>query len=307
MKWRKLGVIWKPSGALSWATKYATCPTPFLRSDGSLRLYVQCRDGQNVGRVGYLDVDPANPLRVVRTSETPVLDVGVPGAFDDNGVLQTSIVETADGRLLMYYVGFELCHHIRYRLMTGLAVSSDGGETFQRMRTTPILERSPDEMYVRGGPFVLPSKDGGYRMWYVAGSAWEMIEGKPMPVYDLRYAESADGVLWPAQGRVVLGIDRAREHGFGRPYVVQRGARYQLFYSIRKKVPRAYRLGYAESSDGLAWLRKDDDMGLDVSPQGWDSESIEYAAVVSVGGKTICFYNGNDFGATGIGAAELEA
>lgn len=305
MQWKKHGVVWQPDGSLWWARKYATCPTPLFLSDGSLRLYIQCRDEDGVGRIGYVDVDPENPIRVLRVSKEPVLDVGAPGAFDDNGVFQTSVVQVEDGRLFMYYVGFELCHHIRYRLLTGLAVSNDGGESFQKAKTTPILERSATEMHFRCGPFVWPATGGVYHMWYVAGSEWENIDGKPMPVYDIRYAESVDGIQWPEEGRVVLQVDRDREHGFGRPYIVRKQNRYQMFYSIRKKSPCAYRMGYAESADGIRWQRKDEEIGLDVSVNGWDSDAIEYAAVVSVGSKTLCFYNGNDFGGTGFGVAEL--
>lgn len=308
MRWNKLGVVWNPSGEIPWARRYATCPTPWLRASGELRLYIQCRDERGVGRVGYVDVDPTDPLRVLRVSSDPVLDVGAPGAFDDNGVFQTSVVRAPDGRLFMYYVGFELCHHIRYRLLTGLAASTDEGETFHRLRTTPILERSPAEMHIRGGPFVRPPADGrGFRMWYVAGSRWEEIEGKQMPVYDIRYAESADGLHWPDEGRVVLPVDSQHEHGFGRPYIVQRDRRLQMFYSVRRRTPFAYRMGYAESDDGLHWQRQDDAMGLDVTPGAWDGESVEYAAVVDVAERTLCFYNGNDFGATGFGVAELQA
>ena len=306
MKWRKLGVVWQPSGDLWWARRYATCPTPLWLENGRLRIYVQCRDEDNVGRVGYVDIDPINPLNVLRVSNTPVLEIGEPGTFDDNGVFQTSVIRSQDGRLFMYYVGFELCHRIRYRLLTGLAVSNDGGESFGKVKTTPILERSVAEMHFRCGPFVLPATGGGYRMWYVAGSEWEQIEGKPMPVYDIRYAESTDGVHWPEQGLVVLSIDRETEHGFGRPYVVQQNNHYQLFYSIRKKSPCAYRMGYAVSPDGIHWKRQDAKMGLDISTHGWDSDAIEYAAIVNVGKRILCFYNGNDFGATGFGVAELE-
>ncbi|MBY0499336.1 MAG: hypothetical protein K2P74_06970 [Nitrosomonas sp.] len=306
MKWRKLGVVWQASGDLWWARKYATCPTPLWLKNGTLRIYIQCRDEYNVGRIGFVDIDPENPLRVLRVSESPVLDVGAPGSFDDNGVFQTSVVPTQDGRLFMYFVGFELCHRIRYRLLTGLAVSYDDGESFKKVKTTPILERSATEMHFRCGPFVSPAVGGGYRMWYVAGGEWEEIDGKTMPVYDIRYAESADGINWPEEGRVVLSVDREKEHGFGRPYVVQRDNFYQLFYGIRKKIPCAYRMGYAESSDGLHWVRKDAEMGLDVSDQGWDSDAIEYAAIVKAGNRTLCFYNGNDFGATGFGVAMLE-
>lgn len=306
MKWRKLGVIWQPSGDLWWAKKYATCPTPLWLKDGTLRIYLQCRDENNVGRIGYVDVDPKNPLHILQVSKHPVLDVGEKGAFDDNGVFQTSVIVAQNSQqLFMYFVGFELCHHIRYRLLTGLAISSDGGQTFKKIKKTPILERTTTEMHFRCGPFVLPKTEGGYRMWYVAGSEWEEIEGKFMPVYDIRYAESTDGVHWPEQGLVVLSVDREKEHGFGRPYIVQQHNYYQMFYSIRKKSPCAYRVGYAESSDGIHWQRKDTEVGLDVSSQGWDSDSIEYMAIVEVGKQTLCFYNGNDFGGTGFGVAEL--
>jgi len=306
VKWRKRGVVWHPEGETTWARRYATCPTPLKLKDGSLRIYVQCRDDQNVGRVGFVELDPDDPRRVLRASGRPVLDVGIPGSFDDNGVLQTSIVQEESGRLLMYYVGFELSRHIRYRLLTGLAVSEDGGETFRRIGRTPVLERSTRELYVRGGPYVL-REQGRFRMWYVAGSEWIELDGKPMPVYDIRYIESRDGVRWPEEGRVVLPITEANEHGFGRPYVLRQGARLRMFYSIRRKVPAQYRMGYAESEDGLSWRRLDSELGLDVSVSGWDSESVEYAAVVESGGRTWMFYNGNDFGATGFGVAELES
>lgn len=306
MKWRKHGVVWGPNGKSTWARKYATCPTPYKLPDGLLRIYVQCRDHDNVGRVGYVDLDSNNPLRVVSESTRPVLDVGKPGSFDDSGVFQTSVLKAPDGRLLMYYVGFELCHRIRYRLLTGLAVSVDGGTSFRRVRDTPILERSESETSFRCGPHVL-LEDGRFRMWYVAGSQWIELEGKSVPVYDIRYMESEDGVRWPAQGRVVLPLDEAREHGFGRPYVVRDGDRLRMLYSIRLKSPARSRMGYAESRDGLVWRRLDDRLGLEVTPGAWDGDSVGYPAVVESGGRTWMFYNGNDFGATGFGVAELES
>lgn len=305
MNWEKLGFVWEPSGNLAWAKKFATCPTPYLHPSGVIRVYIQCRDANNIGRIGYVDVDPEDPLKVVNISDTPVLDVGKKGFFDDNGVLPTSIVEAPDGRIFMYYNGFELCHNIRYRLLTGLAISDNKGESFERVKLSPILERSDAESAFRAGPHVL--KNGsGYQMWYAAGSEWELIDGKEMPVYDIRYAESEDGITWPEMGDVILPIDNEVEHGFGRPYVVIKNGYKQLFYSVRKKNPRAYRMGYAECHDGLNWTRDDSNMGIDISSSGWDSESVEYAAIISVKDKTYCFYNGNEFGRTGFGVAELK-
>lgn len=307
MIWRKLGVVWLPRGHLWWARKYASCPTPIAISDDRVRVFIQCRDNANVGRVGYVDLDAYDPMRVIAVAPQPVLDIGAPGTFDDQGVFQTSVTRLPDGRLFMYYVGFEICHRIRYRLLTGLAISDDDGERFFRVKSTPVLERSDDERYIRGGPFVR-YHEGKFRMWYVGGNDWIEIDGKPMPCYDIRYVESDDGIHWPNHGEVVLPITDPDEHGFGRPYVIDgdHGA-MKMFYSIRKKSLARYRMGYAESIDGRQWVRKDAELGLDVSPEGWDSESVEYAAVFSSRGNTWMLYNGNDFGATGFGLAILES
>jgi hypothetical protein len=75
----------------------------------------------------------------------------------------------------------------------------------------------------------------------------------------------------------------------------------------RRRSLAAYRLGYAESANGIDWIRKDEEMGLDVSPGEFDSDAIMYSAIISVGDRTYCFYNGNNFGEHGFGLAELIA
>jgi hypothetical protein len=79
-----------------------------------------------------------------------------------------------------------------------------------------------------------------------------------------------------------------------------------MWYSIRSRT-RPYRLGYAESADGLQWTRHDAEVGLARSPAGWDSEMVCYPAVIDVRGRRLLFYNGNRHGATGFGVAVLEA
>jgi len=229
---------------------------------------------------------------VLFASPSAILDIGDSGTFDDNGLVAISIVQPAPGMLQMYYAGFELCTHVRYRIFSGLAVSTDDGCTFKRHSRTPILDRTNTELFFRCGPFAM-FDEGLFKLWYVAGSEWTVLNGKSMPVYDLRYQESEDGIRWADTGRLCMAITSEDEHGFGRPWVVKRGPNdYQLFYSIRRRSVAAYRLGYAESTDGINWVRKDDEMGLDVTPGGFDSNAIMYSAVIAVGTKTYCFYNG---------------
>jgi len=305
MKWHKLGVVWNADGKQPWSKTHAMGPTPYLLDDETIRVFLTTLDEQGRGRPIYVDVAADNPTKVLNVSSRPLLDIGVLGTFDDNGLMAISFVQPKPGELFMYYAGFEICTQIRYRILSGLAISRDGGETFQRYSKAPILERTDEELYFRCGPFAMLD-EGVFKLWYVAGSEWMTLNGKAMPVYDLRYQESTDGIHWADRGTLSMAITGEDEHGFGRPWVIKRGPKdYQLFYSIRRRSFGAYRLGYAESPDGIDWVRKDAEMGLDVSPEGFDSNAIMYSAVISVKGKTYCFYNGNNFGEEGFGVAEL--
>lgn len=303
MNWLKLGLVWGPDGTLPWARTHAMVPTPIdLPQLGVIRIFFSGCDQSGIARPGFVDVSPADPARVVAVHPEPLMDIGLPGTFDENGVLVTSVVRLPDGRLHMYYVGFELGTRIRYRLLSGLAVSDDDGVTFVRHSPVPVLERTPDDLYFRGGPCVL-HENGRFRMWYVGGSHWLDIDGKAMPEYRVKYLESDDGIVWGGSGQLVLDITDKDEHGFGRPWIRPTLDGYEMYYSVRRKSLRAYRMGYAVSTDGLSWRRRDEQMGLDITPGSFDSDAIMYAAPIRVGERMYCYYNGNDFGRDGFAVA----
>lgn len=307
MRWKKLGLVYGPNGTMRWAKSHAMIPTPMRLNDSVIRIFVTFCDEHGIGRPGYVDVSASDPLKVLGVSSQPLLDIGEPGTFDENGVLVCSVVPINERSVFMYYVGFELGTQIRYRLLTGLAVSHDRGETFERHATVPVLERTSAELLFRCGPYCLYDAET-FRLWYVAGSTWTHVDGKSMPVYDIRYAESKNGIDWPQQGEVQLSITQADEHGFGRPCVIpKRGGGYQMFYSVRRRSLGAYRLGYAESEDGRFWKRMDEQLNLDVTPGSFDSDAIMYAAPIAINGKLYVFYNGNGFGRDGFAVAVLES
>jgi hypothetical protein len=121
----------------------------------------------------------------------------------------------------------------------------------------------------------------------------------------LAYAESSDGVSWPQRGIVSMQPREPDEYGFGRPAIVNDGGLYRMWHSIRTH-SQGYRIGYATSSDGVVWDRRDDEGGLPASAEGWDSEMTCFASVVDTENGRYMFYNGNDFGRTGVGVARLD-
>ena len=126
------------------------------------------------------------------------------------------------------------------------------------------------------------------------------VGGQPRHYYHIRYAESSDGLRWSRRARPCIDYASPDEYAISRPCVVRDRDAYRLWYASRGA---AYRIGYAESADGLDWTRKDADAGLDVSAAGWDSEMVAYPCVFDAGGRRYLLYNGNGYGRTGIGLA----
>jgi predicted GH43/DUF377 family glycosyl hydrolase len=302
MKWIKRGRIYVPPGDVEWARHYAFPPTPLMRGDGVLRLYMAFCDADTVGRIGYVDVRAESPAEILEVSERPVLDIGAPGMFDENGILPTCVVPVGE-QLFMYYVGYQLGYGVTYYQFQGLAISDDGGESFQRAKRVPVIDRSDAEPLNRTSAFVRPH-GGRFQMWYVGGDSWTVVDGKPLPVYNMRFLESEDGIAWPEEGAVCMDFDLKDEHAFGRPWVWEEGDGLAMMYSVRTR-SKDYRLGFARSTDGRRWERHDDEVGIDVSESGWDSEMIAYSSIVRSGERTFLFYNGNGRGRTGFGYAEL--
>ncbi|MFQ4141746.1 hypothetical protein [Chlorogloeopsis sp. ULAP02] len=303
MIWQKLGLVYVANGKQDWAFSHAFIPTAMMLNDELIRVYVAFLDQSKVGRVGFVDVAASNPLQVLRVSEKPVLDIGEPGTFDDNGVTPISIIKYAN-KLYLYYVGWQLGVKVRYFLLIGLAVSEDNGNSFKRYSRVPILERSDKELFVRTAAHVQRDHNK-WRMWYVAGDKWLHVDDKQVPTYNLRYLESNDGINWGKEGRICLDIASNEEYGFGRPFVIKESGLYKMWYSIRT-FSKGYRLGYAESTDGLNWIRKDEGVGIDVSEDGWDSQMICFGCLQKTRYGTYLFYNGNNYGETGFGVAVLQ-
>lgn len=306
MTWIRRGLIWAPSGDSSWAAHSALQPTPLLLADeGIIRVFVGMRDRDGVSRVGHVDVDAADPARVVEVSPRPALDIGAAGTFDDNGVVPCAVVAGPEG-LRLYYAGYTIPQKVRFHVFGGLAVSHDGGRSFSRHSQVPVLDRTDRELFFR----VLHSieHDGRvWRAWYGGGSSFEDAgEGeRTRAVYNIRYMESEDGIHFPDHGEVVIDVSED-EHRVGRPYVLRRdGGGYEMYFAAATRALN-YRLTYADSPDGRHWTVRPERVGLDVSADGWDSRMMSYPSVVRHGGRSFLFYNGNDYGRTGFGYAELE-
>jgi hypothetical protein len=309
MKWTKMGLIFRPQDNYEWMVTHASLPTPDRVSDKVLRIYFSTRSKDVKSSTTFLEVDADDPSRVLYVHDRPVLSRGKLGTFDDGGVSPFCMVNR-DGKKYLYYGGWNASVTVSYRNAVGLAVSEDDGLTFRRVCEGPVVDRNQHEPYFTGAADVMVC-DGVWRMWYGSATGWILVNGRTEPRYQIKYGESRDGINWTRND--VTCIEYARDgEANARPCVLRDGGLYRMWYSFRGSVnyrtdrEQSYRLGYAESRDGIRWERKDDEVGIDRSDEGWDSTMIEYAYLHQHKGRTYLFYNGNGFGESGFGYAVLD-
>jgi predicted GH43/DUF377 family glycosyl hydrolase len=309
MNWIKKGLIVAPSHLPDFGFTHFQGPVA-LDLEEKIRVYFGSRIKDGTSRIFYVDVDSHDPRKIFYVHSKPLFDVGLPGTFDQDGVLQVSIKVRGD-EIFMYYVGFSKMITVPHTCMIGMAISKDNGNTFTKFSEGPIFPISTKDPYLLGSADVI-FHDDKWHMIYTSGTKWFKKENKFEYAYVLKYASSLDGINWNPTG--IIAIPQESEfHAYTSPTIFKFNNQFHMYfstrnaYNYREKGEHAYRLGYATSDDLVHWNRTDEKAGITPSDEGWDSKMICYSNIIELNGRYIMFYNGNDFGKSGLGYAMAES
>ena len=97
---------------------------------------------------------------------------------------------------------------------------------------------------------------------------------------------------------------KKNERALARQFVLFEKNKFCMWYSYEKKVG-SYKIGYAESKNGINWKRLDNNIKINTSSK-YEINMREYPCIISVKNKKYILYNGDDYGKKGILLAELE-
>src|SRR3989440_2340025 len=131
-KWKKLGRVFTPQDVAgrSWLKEFAQAPCALV-FDRFVRIYFSCRpqadaDGQYVSYSAYVDLDRADPTKILDVSARPILELGALGEFDEFGTYPVSVARS--GReVRAYYGGWTRCESVPFNVAIGFATSRDEG------------------------------------------------------------------------------------------------------------------------------------------------------------------------------------
>ena len=308
LKFNRCGNVFNPDGKIKDMQSHAQVPFAYQNGNSKFRIFFASRDKNSRSHVYFIDYDFANKT-VLNISQKPSLAPGALGTFDDCGTMPSWFLDHND-KIYMYYTAWNLGGSVSYRLSIGLAISTDGGQSFQRLNNAPILDRSQYDPGWVAQPCVIKG-DNLWRMWYLSCTKWEMINNHPEPFYHVKYAESTDGINWQRRGVVSVDYDSFTD-AIGRPSVIKTSDGYLMFYSFRNArnyrsdPSKSYRMGLAFSKDGIAFERMDDKIEFTGEKLPWENLMQDYAHVIQHKNQMVMFYNGNGFGQSGFGYATCD-
>jgi hypothetical protein len=314
-KWKKLGKVFTPQSITGrfWLRDFAQAPATLIMDD-VVRVYFSCRplaaaNGQYVSYSAWVDLDRTDLFKIRQVAEEPILSLGGLGEFDEFGIYPVSVIRVGC-EVRAYYGGWTRCESVPFNVAIGCATSADGGKTFVKLGSGPILGYTPDEPFVLSGPKVRRF-NGKWQLFYIAGRKWKLVDGRAEPVYKIRMATSDDGISWHRLNRDLIESRIEEDEAQSSPDVFFAHGTYHMFFAYRyssdyRSKKNGYRIGYASSPDMVNWLRDDARVGIDVSKEGWDAEMISYPHVFELDGETYMTYLGDKVGRYGFGLAVLE-
>ncbi len=296
--------IYKAENENDWWHSHIMAPSAIKINESIIRIYAGCWDIHGISRIGYIDVLYDRPDEIIGKSTKPILDIGLDGTFDENGVFpgHATII---DNKAYLYYTGFQLGHKIRHYNFGGLAVSDDF-VNFKRVSQSPVLDRSDEGLYVRAGQSIILEKNL-YKTVYSAGSGWALAGDKQRPIYDIYYQESSDPTTFSSKGSLIVKHNPEIEHGLGRPQIIKYENIYLTFYT-RRVLNMKYSFGCAVSKDCRKWDKLDNQI---IVPHGaeneFDSEMVYFPSALHFKDNLFyLFYSGNGFGKEGLGILLIE-
>ena len=222
----------------------------------------------------------------------PVLEAGPAGVWDDR-LVSTPTVVFDNGTFHMWYTGVS-----GSTAGIGYATSTDA-TTWIKYAGNPVLMAgtSPQDFDSASPDYPRVIRAGGmYKMWYTGFDA----SGSGA----IGYATSPDGIVWTksAANPVLETGRRGSWEGIAvlGAAVVYDGTTYHMWYTgYRILIPSVfglYAIGSAESSDGITWVKSEDNPVLRKSPRlftSWEGRSVMFPAVIIDGPQFKMWYTGD--------------
>ncbi len=302
MNWQDHGIIFsKAKGDYS---SHCQLPVVCESDPGIWRIYFSSRNQHNESQAFFIEVEAGCPQNIIFESTLPLLPSGKPGAFDQHGIMPTESIRHEDEEFL-YYIGWNKDNEKPFCNSIGLA-RQHTPEKWQKYENS-VLSAKDSALYT--GTLGVILEQGLYQGFYLACDEWKESDQGLDPCYDIASASSFDGIHWcNHKSKVIPRLEH--EGGIASARVIKHQSMFHMWYCVRgyrnfRGGEESYRIGYAQSSDLKTWIRKDQLMDSFNQKMSNVHNMLCYPYLVVYEDYLFMFYNGSNFGETGIAYATL--
>jgi hypothetical protein len=306
-------LLFKPSNTLDWQQKFAQIPIGYIRGNV---LDVVFATRSVVDRFDNYRSYPAMVsfqlpnFQLMSICDSPLLDLGSPGSFDDSGIMPGSIIELSGNTQAMYYCGWSLSSPTPYKWSIGIAYA-EKGQAFCRRYNGPIISSSIQNPFLVASPIVSrPNQNVDYfEMYHLSGTSWNFIDNNWESRYLLSKSVSLDGVNWNKSEFHLNQVRWDDECQTSPNFFTMHGERYLSFSyrsqsGFRKDLERNYKTAIASQKSQDTWSVIQSELsisGTDVS-----RSDIAYMTTFNYHGELYALFNFSEgFGTSGIYIGEL--
>ncbi|MEO8211108.1 MAG: hypothetical protein ABI840_11170, partial [bacterium] len=172
------------------------------KTDEGIKIYFSTRNSENKSQIGWILVDNKNLFKILKISKTPLLKLGDIGFFDYDGTMGCQIINVNEKKIL-YYIGWNLGVAVPFRNAIGAAFYDSIKNKFIKISEGPLIDRNIyDKCFVSSNCVIKDKKK--YRMYYQSCSKWEYKNDELQHYYNIKYAESLDGINWIIRGHTAI-------------------------------------------------------------------------------------------------------
>jgi hypothetical protein len=294
-QWDVPRLLVQPKSEIAWMSTSAGAAA-VTRNSNELRIYLTGRDIHGRSNIGLIRLDEET-FEIMGIEETPILKLGPPGSFDQNGISYPCLLRFKDKDYL-YYTGWIEGVQVRWYNGVGLAISENNGR-FKKVSRAPIIHRTDTDFIGFGSTFVF-SNDSKFIAISTRFESWD--ETGKNHHYNLKAGTSLDGINFNWEPTPIFPFNDG-EIAISKPCVIKVNDIFMMWYSYRGS---DYRIGLAASRNGIDWKRFDEFHEMKINNQQWCDEMQCYPYVIELSDKFVMFFNGNGYGRTGLGFTTMK-
>ena len=292
-KWRKEKIIFHIPN------KHTQCPVIDLLPSSLWRIYYASRNEENCSSIYFFDYDVEYET-IVFNNNKPIISLGDSGRFDEHGMMPSSIYEN-----YLFYFGISHSKSVSHLNSIGMLNLN----TNQRCFNGPIISKNYTDPFYVATPYI-KKIDSIFHIWYLSVFRHEYDN----LFYNIKHATSNNFTNWNYEEEPCISCE-SDEGGIASPSVLQLNDRLTMWYCYRKSTDyrvnpnNSYKIGTATYQEhDKKWKRMDQTIHFynsEFFPSSFDSVMMCYPNVFQYSNKYFMLLNGNEFGKTGIGYAQL--